>query len=154
MYQAITIVGSLGRDPEMRFLDAGDAVTNMSVAVNKSWNDANGQKQTKTTWFRVSTWRALAEACNEYLAKGSRVLVVGEMDEPNVWTDKEGKSRADLQITARNVVFLTPKGETQSQNGAFAPVAAPTPTPAPQQQRFSDPAPAAPPAPAGPGPGF
>ena len=151
MYQAITIVGSLGRDPEMRFLDAGDAVTNMSVAVNKSWNDANGQKQTKTTWFRVSTWRALAEACNEYLAKGSRVLVVGEMDEPNVWTDKEGNSRADLQITARNVVFLTPKGETQNQNGTGSP--APAPTPAPQQQRFSNPTPT-PPGPSGPGPGF
>ena len=65
MYQQITLIGNLGRDPEMRYTPSGVAVTSFSVAVNRSWTGQDGQRQDKTTWFRVSAWRRQAETCNQ-----------------------------------------------------------------------------------------
>ena len=106
MYQQITIVGNLGRDPEMRYTASGTPVTSFSVAVSRQWTGQDGQKQEKTVWFRVTAWRQLAELCSQYLAKGRKVLVVGEMEEPSIWTDKQGKPRSSLELTAREVKFL------------------------------------------------
>ena len=111
MYQQITLVGNLGNDPELRHLPSGDPVTNFSVATSRSWTGQDGQRQEKTVWFRVSVWRRQAETCNQYLSKGQRVLVVGELDEPSVWTDDSGNARASLQIRARSVQFLSPRSE-------------------------------------------
>ncbi len=129
MYQQITIVGNLGNDPEMRHAPSGDPVTNFSVATLRSWTGQDGQRQEKTVWFRVSVWRRQAETCNQYLSKGQRVLVVGELDEPSVWTDDSGNARASLQVRARNVQFLTPReqgnvmseGQAAYGNGQHAP---------------------------------
>lgn len=114
MYQQITIVGNLGGDPEMRRAPSGDPVTSFSVATSRYWTGQDGQRQEKTVWFRVSAWQRLAETCNEYLAKGRRVLVVGEMDEPYVWTDDSGNARASLKIRARNVQFLSTRSEANA----------------------------------------
>ena len=57
-----------------------------------------GTTQEETVWFRVSVWQQQAEACNQYLSKGQRVLVVGEMREPGAWTDQEGNARASLEV--------------------------------------------------------
>ena len=103
MYQQITLVGNLGRDPEMRYTPSGTAVTNFSVATSRSWTGQDGQRQEKTVWFRVNAWDRLAETCNQYLTKGQKVLVVGEVEEPDVWTDREGNSRASLDVRARTV---------------------------------------------------
>jgi single-strand DNA-binding protein len=123
MYQQITIVGNLGQDPEMRYTASGVPVTNFSVAVNKRWTGQDGQKQEKTTWFRVSTWRQLAELCSQYLTKGSQVMVIGEMDDPSVWTDRDGNHRSSLEITARDVRFLS-GGDTMGGGGQGAPARA------------------------------
>lgn len=109
-YQQITIIGNLGNDPEMRFTPAGVPVCSFSIAVNRTWNDANGAKQEKTTWFRVTCWRKLAEIVSQYATKGSQVLVVGEIEDPRIWTDKEGTARSSLEITAQNVRFLGSRG--------------------------------------------
>ncbi len=106
MYQQITLVGNLGRDPEMRYTASGVAVTSFPVATSRGWTGADGQRNEKTIWFRVSAWERQAETCNQYLTKGQRVLVVGEIEEPYVFTDQEGNSRASLQVRARNVQFL------------------------------------------------
>ncbi|TFG49411.1 MAG: single-stranded DNA-binding protein, partial [Anaerolineales bacterium] len=96
MYQKITIAGNLGRDPEMRYLPSGQAVTDLSVATNRTFTDSNGQKVTETTWFRVSVWGARAETVNQYLKKGSKVLIDGylrpdpESGGPRVWTRNDG----------------------------------------------------------------
>lgn len=116
MYQQITLVGNLGQDPEMRYTPNGDPVTSFSVAASRAWTGQDGQRQEKTVWFRVSAWRRLAESCNQYLAKGRRVLVVGELEEPYVWTDESGSARATLQLTARNVRFLTPRAEVGEES--------------------------------------
>lgn len=111
MYQSITIIGNLGGDPEMRYAPSGDPVTSFSVAVSRSWNDTNGERKEKTTWFRVSVWGKMAEACAKYLAKGRQVMVVGEIEEPRVFTDKSGNARSALEIKAREVKFLGQKGD-------------------------------------------
>ena len=79
MYQSTTIIGHLGRDPEMRYMPNGDPVTSFSVATSRQWNDRNGQKVKETTWFRVSVFGKQAETVNQYLHKGSLVLVEGRL---------------------------------------------------------------------------
>ena len=102
----LTIVGNLGGDPEMRYLDDGTPVTTFSVAVNRRWTDReSGEQREKTWWFRVSAWRRQAEVCNQYLTKGSQVLVQGEVA-TSAWLTGEGEARASLEVTARNVRFL------------------------------------------------
>lgn len=120
MYQQITLVGNLGRDPEMRYTPSGVAVTNFSVATSRSWTGKDGQRQEKTVWFRVAAWRGLAETCNQYLTKGQRVLVVGEVEEPSTWTDQEGNTRASLEVTARTVRFLNTRAENEALAGGWA----------------------------------
>ena len=117
MYQQIMIVGNLGRDPEMRYTASGVPVTSFSVAVSRRWTGQDGQRQEKTTWFRVSAWRQLAEICGQYLTKGQKVLVIGDIDEPNVWTDQQGNARASLEITARDVRFLSSRDEAGMGGG-------------------------------------
>ncbi|NPA89897.1 MAG: single-stranded DNA-binding protein [Chloroflexi bacterium] len=110
MYQQVIIVGNLGSDPEMRFTPSGVPVTSFSVAVNRRWTDSNGEPREKTTWFRVTAWRRLAELCNQYLSKGRLVLVEGEVD-ASAWLDNQGNPRATLELTARKVQFLGGRGD-------------------------------------------
>lgn len=119
MYQQITLVGNLGQDPQMRYTPSGVAVTSFSVAVNRSWTGQDGQRQDKTTWFRISAWRRLAETCSQYLTKGQRVLVVGEVEEPNTWTDRDGNTRASLDVTAQTVRFLNTRAENEALAGGW-----------------------------------
>ena len=104
---------NLGADPEMRYTQDGTPVTSFRIATNRRWRTQDGTTQEKTVWFRVSAWRRLAETCNQYLTKGQRVLVVGEMEEPSTWTDQEGNARASLEMQARNVQFLSPRDGPQ-----------------------------------------
>ncbi|MCY4092527.1 MAG: single-stranded DNA-binding protein, partial [Caldilineaceae bacterium] len=105
---------NLGRDPEMRYTPGGTPVTNFSVATSRSWTGQDGQRQDRTVWFRVAAWERLAETCNQYLTKGQRVLVVGEMEEPTTWTDREGNTRASLEVRARTVRFLNTRAEGEA----------------------------------------
>ena len=117
MYQQITIVGNLGRDPEMRYTASGVPVTNFSVAVSKRWTSQDGQRQEKTTWFRVAAWRQQAELASQYLTKGQKVLVVGELEDPQLWTDRDGNQRASLEVTARDIRFLSSREESMAMGG-------------------------------------
>lgn len=115
MYQRIIIIGNLGRDPEQRFTPDGTPVTTFSVATSRRY----GEKD-ETTWFRVTVWSKQAESCNQYLHKGSKVLVEGrlrpdESGNPRVYQRKDGSWGASYEVTAETVRFLTPKGE---ENGA------------------------------------
>jgi single-strand DNA-binding protein len=105
MYQHVVIVGNLGRDPEMRYTPSGVPVTTFSVAVSRKWKGQDGELHEKTTWFRVTAWRKLAELCNQYLSKGRQVLVEGEV-EASAWMGQDGEPRATLELTAQNVRFL------------------------------------------------
>ena len=113
MYQSITVIGRLGRDPEMRHMGNGDWVTSFSVATDRVYNDKAGAKQKETTWFRVSVFGKQAEACNQYLSKGKMVLVEGRMGidaatgGPKIFVDKAGKSGTSFEIIANTVKFLS-----------------------------------------------
>jgi len=117
MYQKITIVGNLGRDPEMRYTPNQQAVTNINVATNRRWTANDGQRAEETTWFRVSVWGNQAEAVNQYLRQGSKVLVEGRLRPdpqtggPRIWTRQDGTTGANFEITANRVVFLSSKAE-------------------------------------------
>jgi len=100
------LIGYVGRDPEMRYTPIqGVAVCDFSVAVSRRWTDSAGAQQERTTWFKVSAWRALAETCNEYVRKGMQIMVSGEID-ASAYAAKDGKPRASLELTARDVQFL------------------------------------------------
>jgi len=118
MYQKITIVGNLGQDPEMKYTPSGTAVTNFSVATNRSWTNQDGSKGEETVWFRVAAWRRQAETCNEYLSKGRQVLVEGRLRPANAWIGRDGEARASLEITAQTVKFL---GKANGQGQSSAP---------------------------------
>ena len=113
MYQQITLIGHLGGDPTMQLLQDGTPVTSFSVATNRRWRTQDGTTQEETIWFSVSVWERQAELCNQYLTKGKRVLVVGEMKEPSTWTDRDGNARASLEMRARTVRFLSPRDGAQ-----------------------------------------
>jgi single-strand DNA-binding protein len=125
MYQRLVLVGNLGRDPEMRYTPQGTAVTTLSVATSRRYNTADGQQKEETLWFRVSVWGKQAETVNQYLAKGSKVLVEGSLvgDEngsPRIWTGQDGKPRASFEVRANTVRFLSSKRDTASAAGAAA----------------------------------
>lgn len=115
MYQKVLIIGNLGRDPEMRYTPDGTPVTSFSVATNRRWTDPSGQQQERTVWFRVTAWRRLAETCNQFLTKGRRVFVEGELSEPRPYQGRDGEWRASLDVTARTVQFLGGRGEAGAE---------------------------------------
>lgn len=116
-FQTIIIVGNLGRDPEMRYTPSGQAVTNFSVAVSEQYTNAQGEKVKRTIWFRVSAWGKQAEICNQYLKKGSKVLVEGRMNpdpatgNPKIYKKDNGESGANFDVTASAVRFLSSRSE-------------------------------------------
>ena len=116
MYHKIILVGNLGRDPEMRFTPSGSPVTNFSMATSEKWTGQDGQQQERTIWWRVSVWGKSAEASNQYLKKGSKVLVEGRMNatpegNPRMWKDQSGNDRASFEVTALAVKFLSSRGD-------------------------------------------
>ncbi len=123
MYHTIIIVGNLGRDPEMRYTPSGQAVTNFSVATSRQYTGSDGQQVKETIWFRISAWGKQAETCNQYLKKGSKVLVEGRLvpdkatGGPRIWTSQDGKNGSNYEVSASTVRFLSSKGETE-ESGA------------------------------------
>jgi len=118
MYQKITIVGNLGRDPEMRYLPNGRAVTSFSVATNRRWTDqASGEPREETTWFRISVWGRQAESANQYLSRGRMVLVEGRLvpdpqtGGPRLFTRQDGTVGTSFEVTADNVKFIGGRDE-------------------------------------------
>lgn len=105
------VVGNLGGDPELRYLQSGQAVCNFSVAVSERWRDRqSGEQRERTTWYRVAVWGAQAENCNTYLSKGRRVLVTGNVSARG-YINNNGEAAASLDLTARDVRFLSSRGE-------------------------------------------
>lgn len=123
MYQKLIIAGNLGRDPEMRYAPNGDAVTSLNVATNRKYTDKSGNKVEETTWFRVSVWGKQAETCNQYLKKGSAVLIEGRLNAdkatggPRTFTRQDGTVGTSFEVTADpgGVKFL---GGTQRNGDA------------------------------------
>src|SRR5262245_31543055 len=101
----VQMTGRLGADPEMRFTPQGHAVTTFRVASNRSWRTAEGEAHEDTEWFRVVAWNKLAEICNQWLSKGSRVYVEGRM-QTRQWQDQEGQTRYLSEVIANDIIIL------------------------------------------------
>ena len=112
-FHTLLIVGHLGREPEMRYSPSGQAVTNLNLAANRQYTDANGQTVNETTWFRVSVFGKTAENCNAFLHKGSLVLVEGrltcdpETGGPRLYSRKDGTPGTAFEVTANTMRFLS-----------------------------------------------
>jgi single-strand DNA-binding protein len=126
-FNKITIVGYLGRDPELRHTPNGNAVCNLSVATTEKRNDRSGDAQETTTWFRVTVWGKQAAMCNEWLAKGRQVYIEGRVSLQE-YTDREGQKRSSLEVNATDVKFLGGKGDNGNARDE-------APTPAEKQAR-------------------
>ncbi|MCB9150269.1 MAG: single-stranded DNA-binding protein [Caldilineaceae bacterium] len=118
MYQEITIVGNLGDDPRMQYTPSGQAVADFPVAVNKRWTAQDGTPQESTTWFRITVWGKQAEVCSQYLTKGRQILAKGEMKEARAYINRDGQPAAQLEINARQIIFLGGGVNNASANGA------------------------------------
>jgi single-strand DNA-binding protein len=124
MYHTIIIAGNLGRDPEMRYTPSGQAVTNFSVATNRQYTASDGTQVKETIWFRISTWGKTAETCNQYLRKGSKVLVEGRLvadaktGGPRVWQGQNGPG-ASFEVSASTVRFLSSRNEDEATQSGY-----------------------------------
>ena len=99
------IIGNLGRDPEMRYTPSGQAVTQFTVAVNRSWRGQNEEWQEETEWFRVVVWAQAAERAAERLRKGNKVYVEGRI-QTRQWEDQTGQKRYTTELVADKVTSL------------------------------------------------
>ena len=121
MYQKLSILGNLGKDPEMRYTPTGVAVTTLNVATNRTWTNQDGQKVKATTWFKVSVWNKMAEVCNEWLHKGQKVFIEGYLESdpktggPKLWSRQDGTTGATFEVRALNVIFLGGNGATDDE---------------------------------------
>ena len=114
------IIGRLGKDPEVRYTQGGQAVASFSVATDSKWTNKSGEKQEKTEWHRIKAWGKLAELAGEYLAKGRQVYVEGRI-ETSEYTDKEGVKKYSTEIVADVIQFLDSKGGGEGGGGSRGP---------------------------------
>jgi single-strand DNA-binding protein len=115
----IMLIGNLGKDPEMKYTQQGTPVTNFSLAVTRSYKTPDGQTKDETEWFRVNAWRKLAETCNEYLRKGSKVYIEGRLF-TREWQNQEGQTRTSVEVEASEMIMLDSKGGGPGSSGGFS----------------------------------
>ena len=109
------LVGNLGQDPEIKYTAGGAAVTTLSIATSDSWKDKeSGMDQERTEWHRVVLWRRLAEIAGEYLKKGSKVYIEGQL-QTRKW-EQEGQTRYTTEIIARDMQFLDSRGSSNTSS--------------------------------------
>jgi single-strand DNA-binding protein len=118
MLNKIMLIGNLGRDPEMSYTPSGSAVTKFTVAVSRRWNDKqSGERKEETQWFNVVAWERLAETCNQYLRKGSKVYLEGRM-RSHKYNDKDGAERTAWEVVLTDMQMLDTKEARVGAPGA------------------------------------
>ena len=115
----IMLIGNLGRDPEMNYTPSGVAVTKFSLAVNRITKSSTGEREKETEWFNIVAWRQLAETCNTYLHKGSKVYIEGRLQQRK-YTDRNGIERTAIDVIANDMEMLTPKSEQSGSSDFLA----------------------------------
>lgn len=116
----VILVGNLGNDPETRYMPAGGAVTNISIATSEIWKDKQtGQPQERTEWHRVVFFNKLAEIAGEYLRKGSKVYVEGTL-RTRKWQDQSGQDRYSTEVVANEMQMLDSRGGGSGDGGSMS----------------------------------
>ncbi|MBI4430443.1 MAG: single-stranded DNA-binding protein [Candidatus Omnitrophica bacterium] len=113
-FNRVFLLGNLTRDPELRYIPSGQAVTTFTVAANRTYLSPAGEKKEDVSFVRIVTWARLAETCNEYLRKGSQVFVEGRLQSRS-WSAQDGTKRSTIEVVANSVQFL---GRAPSQQDA------------------------------------
>jgi single-strand DNA-binding protein len=109
----VTLIGNLGKDPELRYTSSGVAVATFSMATSESWKDPEGNTQERTQWHNIVAWRKLAEIVGEYLKKGSKLYLEGRLQYRN-YDDKNGVKRYVTEIVMDEMVMLDSRGASAS----------------------------------------
>jgi single-strand DNA-binding protein len=115
-FSRVVLVGNLGRDPEMRYSQNGTPITNFTIAVNRRRRGTDGNFVDETDWYRISLFRRDAETAAEYLKKGTKVLVEGQL-QIRTYTGQDGIERTSVEVNADNFVMLTPRDEMGGGGG-------------------------------------
>jgi single-strand DNA-binding protein len=117
----VMLIGNVGRDPEMRYLQSGEPVTTFSLATNRRWTGPDGQPREETEWHNIVAWRKLAEQCNEYLSKGRKVYIEGAL-KTRSWDDQQtGQKRFRTEIQADRMVMLDSRDPRAREGGEGGP---------------------------------
>jgi single-strand DNA-binding protein len=119
----VILVGNVGADPEVRYLDGGTAVCRLSLATSESYRSKEGERVTQTEWHNLVLWRGLAEVAEKYVKKGSQLYVEGRL-RTRSWDDKEGNKRYTTEINVDNMQMLGRKSDDSS--GGEAPASKPS----------------------------
>ena len=117
-FNKVTIVGYLGRDPELRYTPQGTPVCDFSIATTERKKDKSGDFQDITTWFRVSFWGRQAEVASQYLTKGKQVYIEGRLSQRE-WQDKDGNTRTSLEVNGSDLQFIGARGDEPSGGGGY-----------------------------------
>ncbi len=115
----VILVGNVGKDPEVRHLDSGVAVTTFPLATSESYKNKEGQRVTNTEWHNIVLWRGLAEVAEKYVKKGNPLYIEGKI-RTRSWDDKDGNKRYTTEIIADNMQMLGSK-QSNEENAASAP---------------------------------
>ena len=129
------IIGSLGKDPEVRATPSGQKVASFSVAVSEKFKDRNGQQQEKTEWLNIVIWGRLAEICESYLRKGSKVYLEGKISTSS-WDDPQGQKRYKTEVICHSMQMLGGKSDNQATQQV--PQSQPPSQNAPSYQSYED----------------
>ena len=116
MLNKIMLIGNLGKDPELQVTSDGTPFTRFSLAVSRSYKTSSGEKKEETEWFAIVAWRGLAETCERYLHKGSKVYLEGRLTQRK-YTDKNGIERTAVDVIANDMQMLTPKSASGGSEG-------------------------------------
>src|SRR5258707_13877324 len=111
MLNKMMLIGNLGRDPELNVTSDGTPVTKFSLAVNRNYKSSTGERKEETEWFNIVAWRQLAETCERYLHKGSRVYIEGRLTQRK-YTDREGVQRTSVEVIANDIQILDTNDES------------------------------------------
>ncbi len=111
----VILVGNLGKDPEVRYLDSGVAVANFSLATTENYKNKEGERVSQTEWHNIVLWRGLAEVAEKYLKKGSSVYIEGKI-RTRKWEDKEGNNRYSTEILGDNMTMLGSKPASEEKD--------------------------------------
>ena len=109
----VILIGNLGKDPEVRYLDSGVAVANFSLATTENYKNKEGERISQTEWHNIVLWRGLAEVAEKWLKKGSPVYIEGKIRHRK-WEDKEGNTRYTTEILGDNMTMLGKKDDNSS----------------------------------------
>lgn len=113
----IMLIGNLGKDPDMSYTTNGTAVTKFTLAVNRRMKSQSGERQEETEWFNIVAWNQLAETCNTYLKRGSKVFVEGRLQSRKYTNPKDNIERTYYDVIISDMEMLTPKSQMEGASG-------------------------------------